>query len=65
MQVTPEAAERCLKDLLVTTWEGEKCEGKEDTLKLSALVSTVQVWRQCDNECEDCLGNDWEQCDKK
>lgn len=39
MQITPEAAERALKDLVHEKWAREGCEDHSDTLKLIGLVN--------------------------
>lgn len=40
-QVTAEEAERRLRDLVFTRWQGSGCEGYEDTLKLTSLVGAA------------------------
>lgn len=38
VQVTAEEAERRLRDLVFTRWQGSQCEDYEDTLKMTSLI---------------------------
>ena len=38
MQITPEDAQRALKDLVFSMWADDGCEARADTLKLVSLV---------------------------